>query len=97
MNSDFLKGINYLLGKEKAEAYKAGFTHGVQFAENSSTSTIALIDKVFRKALDGVAYELGQGREYKTLVECLNAIRHDLLSGEDALPLEYYWEDEDDL
>lgn len=82
---DFVAGVQRLVGDERGKAYKEGFTHGVQFAENSTNSTLTIIHRAFDNVLSQVYHEYGRGKEYKMLVECLNAIRDDITTG-NALP-----------
>ena len=78
---DFVAGVQRLVGDERGKAYKEGFTHGVQFAENSTNSTLTIINRAFDNVLSQVYHEYGKGKEYKLLVECLNAIRDDITTG----------------
>lgn len=100
---DIMAQMERLIGLEKAKAYKAGFTDGLAFVSEPKDNIYKAMDKAVNHVLEEVAWLYGQGKEYKVVKECLDAVIYDLKATahleKPTRPMSDYWDDEygDDL
>lgn len=96
---NYMDQIKFIVGEQRAAAYKEGFQDGIKFVSEPSDSLIAAVEKAKDFVLSQAANIYGVGKEYKVASDCLNAVIIDLKTAAHLIEpksLSDYWAEGDE-